>query len=160
MDMAETVQHRANNPSNKNLNKDTIKKLQDELLAVNPYAQEYKHVGEVLQKQQEELTAANWPIPTSDMNIMSRANQDRRYDSPAASEIAAIYSSKDGGAPYPNDRIMPIQRREGYLIDMRATNPYQCVAVVRPKGLNFDLDRVRPPDNENKSLNGQKCMVN
>eukprot|EP00794_Sanderia_malayensis_P001336 gene1336-biopygen1066 len=94
MDTAEALEHRTNNPSNKNLNKDTIKKLQDELLAVNPYAQEYKHIGEILQQQQEEATAANEPIPTFDMIITSRANQDRRYDSPAASEIAAIYSTR------------------------------------------------------------------
>eukprot|EP00794_Sanderia_malayensis_P002158 gene2158-biopygen1932 len=109
MDTAEALEHRANNPSNKDLNKDTIKKLQDELLAVNPYAQEYKHIGEILQQQQEEATAANEPVPTFDMVITSRANQDRRYESPAASEIAAIYSTKDGGAPDPNERAIHIQ---------------------------------------------------
>eukprot|EP00794_Sanderia_malayensis_P001079 gene1079-biopygen303 len=45
MDTAKALGQRTNNSSNKNLNKDTIKKLQDELLAVNPYAQECKHIG-------------------------------------------------------------------------------------------------------------------
>eukprot|EP00794_Sanderia_malayensis_P011640 gene11640-biopygen9314 len=111
------------NPTNRDLNKDTNKKLQDELLAVNPYAQEYKNIGDILQQQKEQATAANEPIPTFDMIITSRANQDRRYDTPAASEIAAIYSTKDGGAPDPNERTMQIQRRDGYLINIKATNP-------------------------------------
>eukprot|EP00794_Sanderia_malayensis_P016376 gene16376-biopygen12067 len=123
MDTAEALEHRTNNPTNRDLNKDTIKKLQDELLAVNPYAQEYKNMGDILQQQKEQVTAANEPIPTFDMIITSRANQDRRYDTLAASEIAAIYSTKDGGAPDPNERTKHMQRREGYLINIKATNP-------------------------------------
>eukprot|EP00794_Sanderia_malayensis_P013255 gene13255-biopygen10574 len=123
MDTAEAVEHRANNPTNRDLNKDTIKKLQDKLLAVNPYAQEYKNIGGILQQQQQQATAANKPIPTFDMIITSRADQDHRYHSPAAAEIAAIYSTKDGAAPDPNDRIIHIQRHDGYLIDIKATNP-------------------------------------
>eukprot|EP00794_Sanderia_malayensis_P013152 gene13152-biopygen10485 len=38
MDTAEALEHRAHNPINRDLNRDTIKKLQDELLAFNPYA--------------------------------------------------------------------------------------------------------------------------
>eukprot|EP00794_Sanderia_malayensis_P002097 gene2097-biopygen1881 len=115
----------------RDLNKDIIKKLQDELLAVNPYAQEYKHIGDILQQQKEQATAANEPIPTFDMIITSRANQDRRYDTPAASEIAAIYSTKDGGAPDPNERTMHIQRRDGYLINIKATNPAAIHSRIR-----------------------------
>eukprot|EP00794_Sanderia_malayensis_P008568 gene8568-biopygen6854 len=74
MDTAEALEHRMNNPTNRDLNKDTIKKLQDELLAVNPYAQEYKNIGDILQQQKEQATAANEPIPTFDMIIASRAN--------------------------------------------------------------------------------------
>eukprot|EP00794_Sanderia_malayensis_P012605 gene12605-biopygen10044 len=123
MDTAEALEHRTNNPTNRDLNKDTIKKLQDELLAVNPYAQEYKNIGDILQQQKEQATSANEPIRTFDMIITSRANQDRRCDTPAASEIAAIYSTKDGGAPDPNERTMHIQRCDGYLINIKATNP-------------------------------------
>eukprot|EP00794_Sanderia_malayensis_P012474 gene12474-biopygen9942 len=57
------------------------------------------------------------------MIITSRPDQDHRYHSPAAAEIAAIYSTKDGAGPDPNDRIMHIQMRDGYLIDIKATNP-------------------------------------
>eukprot|EP00794_Sanderia_malayensis_P021398 gene21398-biopygen17176 len=57
------------------------------------------------------------------MIITSRADEDHRYHSPAAAEIAAIYSIKDGAAPDPNDRIIHIQRYDGYLIDTKATNP-------------------------------------
>eukprot|EP00794_Sanderia_malayensis_P013661 gene13661-biopygen10956 len=123
MDTAEALEHRTNNPTNRDLNKDIIKKLQDDLLAVNPYAQEYKNIGNILQQQQQQANAADKPVPTFDMIITSRANQDHRYHSPAAAEIAAIYSTKDGAAPDPNDRILHIQRRDGYLIDIKATNP-------------------------------------
>eukprot|EP00794_Sanderia_malayensis_P008381 gene8381-biopygen6205 len=123
MDTAEALEHRANNPTNRNLNRDTIKKLQDELLAVNPYAREYKNIGEILQQQQQQATAAKEPIPTFDMVITSRADQDHRCQNPAAAEIAAIYSTKDGAAPDQNDRIMHIQRHDGHLIDIKATNP-------------------------------------
>eukprot|EP00794_Sanderia_malayensis_P017121 gene17121-biopygen14740 len=123
MDTAKALEQRTDNPNNKNLNKDTIKKLQDELLPVNPYAQEYQHIGEILQQQQEHAAAANKPIPTFDMIITSRANQDRRYDNPAASEIAAIYSTKDGAAPDPSERTMHVHRRDSYLIHINATNP-------------------------------------
>eukprot|EP00794_Sanderia_malayensis_P002508 gene2508-biopygen1376 len=37
MDIIEALEHRANSPTNRDFNKDTIKKLQDELIAVNPY---------------------------------------------------------------------------------------------------------------------------
>eukprot|EP00794_Sanderia_malayensis_P013488 gene13488-biopygen10771 len=123
MDTAEALEHRTNNPTNRDLNKHIIKKLQDELLAGNPYAQEYNNIGKILQQQQQQATAANEPLPTFDMIITSRANQDHRYHSPAAAEIAAIYSTKDGAAPDPNDRILHIQRRDGYLIEIKATNP-------------------------------------
>eukprot|EP00794_Sanderia_malayensis_P014677 gene14677-biopygen11774 len=123
MYMAEALENRTNNPTNRDLNKDTIKKLQDELLAVNPYAQEYKNIGDILQQEQQQATAANEPVPTFDMIITSRANQNHRYHSPAAAEIAGIYSTKDGAAPDPNDRILHIKKRDGYLIDIKATNP-------------------------------------
>eukprot|EP00794_Sanderia_malayensis_P002693 gene2693-biopygen2224 len=123
MDTAEALEQRANNPTNMDLNKDTIKKLQDELLAINPYAQEYKNIGDILHQQQQQATAANEPIPTFDMIITSRADQDHRYHSPAAAEIAAIYSTEGSAAPDPNDRIIHIQRHDGYLIGINATNP-------------------------------------
>eukprot|EP00794_Sanderia_malayensis_P021396 gene21396-biopygen17172 len=87
------------------------------------HAQEYKNIGNILQQQLQQATAANEPIPTFDMIITSRADEDHRYHSPAAAEIAAIYSIKDGAAPDPNDRIIHIQRYDGYLIDIKATNP-------------------------------------
>eukprot|EP00794_Sanderia_malayensis_P001078 gene1078-biopygen302 len=57
------------------------------------------------------------------MIITSRANQDRRHDNPAASDITAIYSTKDGAAPDPSERTMHVHRRDGYLIHINATNP-------------------------------------
>eukprot|EP00794_Sanderia_malayensis_P001005 gene1005-biopygen251 len=57
------------------------------------------------------------------MVIAPRADQDHRYQNPAAAEIAAIYSTKDGATPDPNDRIIHIQRHDGYLIGIKATNP-------------------------------------
>eukprot|EP00794_Sanderia_malayensis_P000981 gene981-biopygen234 len=41
----------------------------------------------------------------------------------SSTEIAAIYNTKDGAASDPNDRIVHIQRPDGYLIDIKATNP-------------------------------------
>eukprot|EP00794_Sanderia_malayensis_P001781 gene1780-biopygen1624 len=45
MDMAEALEHRANNPTNRDLNRHTIKKLQDELLAINLIIHIQRHDG-------------------------------------------------------------------------------------------------------------------
>eukprot|EP00794_Sanderia_malayensis_P013153 gene13153-biopygen10486 len=56
------------------------------------------------------------------MIITWRADQCHRYHSPAAAEIAAIYSTKESAAPDPNDRIMHIQSHDGFLIAIKATS--------------------------------------
>ena len=51
LDTNEALQQRINDPCNVNLRPDIIQLLQDELLAVNPYAQQYQNMGQILQRQ-------------------------------------------------------------------------------------------------------------
>ena len=73
-------------------------------MAVNPYAQQYQNMGHILQRERQLAAANNQPVPPISMIIAKCPFQDRRYDNPTATEIAAVYvGNDDGGAPNPAD---------------------------------------------------------
>ena len=69
---------------------------------VNPYARQYQNMGHILPRERQ-LAAANI------QPVAKRPFQDRHYDNPTATEIAAVYvGNDDGGAPNPADRDLEV----------------------------------------------------
>ena len=125
LDTNEAVQQRVNDPRNQNLLPNVIQLLQDELMAVNPYARQYRNMGEVLQRERQIATANNQPLAPVRMIIATRPFQDRRYDNPTASEIAAVYVGDDGAAPDPKHRdieIYPADRGGNSTVKIKVTS--------------------------------------
>ena len=108
LDTNEALQQRINDPHNTNLRPDIIQLLQDELLAVNPYARQYQTMGQILRRERETAAANNQPVQPVRMIIATRPFQDRRYATPTATEIAAVYVGHDGAAPNPSDRDLEV----------------------------------------------------
>ena len=109
LDTNDALQQRVNDPRNKNLRANVIQLLQDELMAVNPYARQYQNMGQVLQRERQLAAANNQPVPPIRMVIAKHPFQDRRYDNPTATEIAAVYVGNDDcGAPNPADRDLEV----------------------------------------------------
>ena len=60
------------------------------------------------------------------MVIAKHPFQDRRYDNPRATEIAAIYVGTDGAPPNPADRdleIYPVDNNAYNTVKIRAISP-------------------------------------
>ena len=108
LDANDALQERVNDPRNENLQADIIQLLQDELLAVNPYARQYQNMGQILQRGRQLAAANNQPAPPIRMVIAKCPFQDRRYADPTAREIAAVYVGNDGAAPNPSDRDLEV----------------------------------------------------
>ena len=108
LDANDALQQRVNNPRNENLQADIIQLLQDDLLAVNPYARQYQNMGQSHQRERQLAAANNEPAPPIRMVIAQRPFQDRRYADPTATEIAAVYGGNDGAAPNPSDRDLEV----------------------------------------------------
>ena len=75
---------------------------------MNQFARLYRDVGQVLEEQCNIATQNNRPVAQVRMLITQRISQDRHYDDPTATEIAAIYAGDDGAPPDPRDREIAI----------------------------------------------------
>ena len=126
LDTNEAMQQRINDPRNRNLRPDIMQLLQDELLAVNPYARQYHNMGHILQRERQLAAAKNQPVQPVKMIIATRPFQDRRYANPTTTEIAAVYVGHDGAAPNPADRdleVYPAQPNAPNTVKIKATSP-------------------------------------
>eukprot|EP00794_Sanderia_malayensis_P002727 gene2727-biopygen2251 len=145
MDTHQAMTQRLNN--NQNLKANIVQMVQDELMAVNPFAQHYQAMGEILEEQKQQAIANNQPVPTFKMVVTNRPNQDRRYDNPTAREIAVIYTALDGRAPNPADRELQARTKGGDYIRLYATQPtadpltYPLLFFHGENGYNTGLQR-------------------
>ena len=124
LDTNEAMHQRTNDPRNHNLRPEIMQLLQDELLAVNPYARQYHNMGHILQRERQIAAANNQPIRPVKMIIATRPFQDRRYANPTATEIAAVYVGNDGTAPNPADRdleVYPAQPNAPHTVKIKVT---------------------------------------
>ena len=62
LDTIEAMQQRINDPFNHHLRPEIMQILQDELLAVNPYTQQYHNMGHILQRERQLAAANNQPV--------------------------------------------------------------------------------------------------
>ena len=109
LDTNEALQQRSNDPQNENLRADVPQLLQDELMAVNPYARQYQNMCHILQKERQLAAANNQPLPPLRMVIVKCPFQDRCYENPTTTEVAAVYAGNDdGAAPNPADRDLEV----------------------------------------------------
>ena len=150
LDTNDAMQQRINDPRNYNLRPDIMLLLQDELLAVNPYARQYHNMGHVLQRERQIATADNQPVRPVKMIIAKRPFQDRRYANPTTTEITAVYVGNDGAAPNPADRdleVYPAQPNAPNTVKIKATSPnadpmtYPLLFFNGELGWNVDLHR-------------------
>ena len=126
LDTNEAMHQRTNDPRNQNLQPHIMQLLQDELLAVNPYARQYHNMGQILQRERQIAAANNQPVRPVKMIIATRPFQDRRYANPTTTEIAAVYIGNDGAAPNPADRdleVYPAQPNAPNTVKIKATSP-------------------------------------
>ena len=66
-------------------------------------------MGHILQRARQLSAANNQPISPIGLVFNKRPFQDRCYDNPTATEIAAVYvGNDDGGAPNPADRDLEV----------------------------------------------------
>ena len=124
LDTNEAMQQRINDPRNHNLRPEIMQLLQDELLAVNPYARQYHNMGHILQQERQLAAANNQPVRPVKMIIATRPFQDRRYANPTTTEIAAVYVGHDGAAPNPADRdleVYPAQPNAPNTVKIKVT---------------------------------------
>ena len=126
LDTNEAMHQRTSDPLNHNLRPDIMQLLQDELLAVNPYARQYHNMGHILHQERQLAAANNQPVRPVKMIIATRPFQDRRYATPTTTEIAAVYVGNDGAAPNPADRdleVYPAQPNAPNTVQIKATSP-------------------------------------
>ena len=155
LDTNEAMHQRTNDPRNHNLRADIMQLLQDELLAVNPYARQYHNMGHILQRERQTAAANNQPVQPVKMIIATRPFQDRRYANPTTTEIAAVYVGNDGAAPNPADRdleVYPAQPNAPNTVQIKATSPnadpmtYPLLFFHGEMGWSVDIQRNVVPN--------------
>ena len=99
LDTTQALQERVSHPANVELRPDVLQILQDELTSVNPFAQQFRHMGRILEEQQQQAVADQTQLPPVRMVISHRPGEDARYSNPTASEIAAVYVGEEGAPP-------------------------------------------------------------
>uniref|UniRef100_UPI00358F89E5 uncharacterized protein n=1 Tax=Myxine glutinosa TaxID=7769 RepID=UPI00358F89E5 len=127
LDTNEAMQQRLNDPRNEVLRPAVLQLLQNEILAVNQYAQQYQNMGQILQRERQTAAANNQPVQPVRMIIAKRPFQDRRYDDPTTAEIAAVYVGDDGAPPDPANRDLEIYPagdiNANNTVKIKATSP-------------------------------------
>ena len=155
LDTNEALQQRVNDPRNADLRPDIIQLLQDELIAVNPYARQYQNMGQVLRRERETAAANNQPVQPVRMVIATRPFNNGCYANPMAAEIAAVYVGHDGAAPNPSDRdleVYPANNNANNTIKIKATSPnadpltYPLLFIHGEMGWSVDLQRNAIPN--------------
>ena len=93
---------------------------------VNPYAHQYQNMGHILQRERQIAAANNQPVQPVRMVIAKRPFQDRRYDNPTTTEIAAVYVGNDGAPPNPGERDLELYSADNNAdntVKIKATSP-------------------------------------
>ena len=161
LDTNEALQQRINDPRNVNLRPDIIQVLQNELLAVNPYAQQYRNMGQILRRQRQIAADNNQPLQPVRMVIATRPFQNGRYANPTTTEIAAVYVGNDGAAPNPADRyleIYPADNNASSTVKIKATSPntdpltYPLLFVHGEMGWSVDIQRHVIPNERQQGV--------
>ena len=161
LDTNEALQQRINDPRNVNLRPDIIQLLQDELLAVNPYAQQYHNMGQILRRQRQIAAESNQPVQPVRMVIATRPFQNGRYANPTTTEIAAVFVGNDGAAPNPADRdleIYPADNNGNNTVKIKATSPnadpltYPLLFIHGEMGWSVDIQRHVVPNERQQGV--------
>ena len=93
-------------------------------MAVNTFARQFQNMGKVLERERNNAAANNQPLPPVRMIIAQRPFQDRCYDNPTATEIAAVYVGDEGAPPDPANRdIVIYHTANNNTTKIKATSP-------------------------------------
>ncbi len=108
IDSRQGIVERTADPQYAELHPDVLTIFLDELHRVNPYAHAYRNMAQVLQDERNRANAAEEQIQPVRIIITHKPSQDRRYDDPTTSEIAAVYVGQDEAPPGPTERDIVI----------------------------------------------------
>ena len=93
-------------------------------MAVNPFARQFQNMVEVLERECNNAVAKNLPLPPVRMIIAQQPFQDRRYENPTATEIAAVFVGDEGAPPDPANRdIVIYHTANNNTTKIKATSP-------------------------------------
>ena len=121
----QAIQERLHLPENAQHRPHVLQQLQDELMTVNPYAHDFRYMGEIMQEQRELAAAGGEQPQPVRMIIPDKRDRDRRYDQPSATEIAAVYIGEEGEPPNPSERDIAIYpRQDRRTIKISAISPH------------------------------------
>ena len=121
-------------------------------------------MGQVLEEQRNIATQNNRPVAQVWMLITRRISQDRRYDDPTATEIAAISVGDDGAPPDPCDREIAIYSAgDNNTIKIKATSQnadpmtYPLLFYSGEFGWHVNLRRNQLQQRENARNPRMRC---
>ena len=116
-------------------------------------------MGQILQRERQIAAANNQPVQPVRMVISKRPFQDRRYDNPTTTEIAAVYVGNDGAPPNPADRdldIYPADYNANNTVKIKATSPnadpmtYPLLFFHGDFGWSVDIQRNALPNEQQR----------
>ena len=119
MDSAQATEQRSNLPSNEKCDHNPMEKLNQMLCECNPYAEVYKMMCHVAEEEDRLAEEENCPRMQVGMVLHNykRTQDERRYNSPTANEIAVVFKSVDGKRPFERDIVghLHIPERGNYF---------------------------------------------
>ena len=100
----------------------------------NPYASAYKTMHEVEIATRAAAEASGEPVPNVVMKMITGPDR-RRYNDPLQDEVAAIFTSADGGAALPNNIVVCSQSDQLRIISFLSPNSDPlCYPPLYPTG--------------------------
>ena len=100
----------------------------------NPYARAYRNMHEVELGARAAAEASGEPVPNVIMKMVTGPDR-RRYNDPLQDEVAAIFTSFDGGASVPNDIVVYSHSDQLSIIPYLSPNSDPlCYPLIYPTG--------------------------
>ena len=84
-----------------------MSKLDEYLRQVNPYYHSYKQMWDIEKEEEEKANNQGIKPPSISLCFKSfKQSDNRRYNIPSASEIAAVFRDEDGGPPFEREFVV------------------------------------------------------
>jgi Helitron helicase-like domain at N-terminus len=137
MDTTQAVAERMAHPQNTRISAYIIRQLDELLRRINPFAQAYRMMREIMEEERLLAERDNRSLPVVNMALFrDRRSDARRYNEPTANEVAMVFRSDDGEPPFERDlRIYP--RAEPSIMRLNVLSPNldpMTYAILYPFG--------------------------
>lgn len=118
LDSAQAASERLGNPANASCDPQVMANLSDLISRINPYAQAYKMMAEVVEAEERDAAAEGRNVAPIRMIFDPSSRLDpRRYNVPTSNEVAVVYVGEDGDVP--ETRSLAVHPRGGKLTAIR-----------------------------------------